>query len=549
MPDPNRPETPPAVLERASELGLPCWRVTTDGVVVEEPSLTGPAGLWFRSGPVERILEHAVRMWNACESPEPIEVAAGFWLLPLPETRRRKRAGYTVMATIGPAIFETGPFETVCAAARLDRHVTRQTLRPLASFTEAESMRLARTLAWMAEDQRAVAKHEHGLSGFTTQLGESYETISALYGVGRTMHQVAEPANFLRSTVTSLFETLAFGWVACRIADDPKLPARIRGRVFHVGAHGCAEDEFESVLTQLKARVRAEATNGKAMLINAVGEIPEPLGPQIVAQPIRRDGVQYGVVFAGSKGGYDPAVSTYDTLLLEAAAGFLMAFLENVALYEQQRATFMGTIRAMTAAIDAKDRYTRGHSERVAFMSRQLALASGLAPAEADRIHVAALIHDVGKIGVPERVLCKPGRLTDEEFELIKLHPEIGRNILQDIPTLADCLPGVLHHHERWDGRGYPHGLAGEDIPLIARIIGLADTFDAMSSSRSYRSAMPREKVLAEIERCAGSQFDPGLVPAFLTIALADYDAMVERHRENTFATAAEDTLQQRQAA
>jgi HD-GYP domain-containing protein (c-di-GMP phosphodiesterase class II) len=136
----------------------------------------------------------------------------------------------------------------------------------------------------------------------------------------------------------------------------------------------------------------------------------------------------------------------------------------------------------------------------------------------------------VGKIGVPEAVLCKPGKLTDDEFEKIKLHPQIGYDILKDIPSLRDILPGVLHHHERYDGRGYPHGLSGEDIPLMARIIGVADTFDAMSSNRAYRAKMSRDVVLAEIARCAGTQFDPNLANAFLTLDLSEYDRMVANH-------------------
>ncbi|MCA9311706.1 MAG: HD domain-containing protein, partial [Phycisphaerales bacterium] len=142
--------------------------------------------------------------------------------------------------------------------------------------------------------------------------------------------------------------------------------------------------------------------------------------------------------------------------------------------------------------------------------------------------------HDVGKIGVPESVLCKPGKLTNEEYAQIKKHPEIGYQIVKDIPLLDDTLPGILHHHERYDGRGYPAGLVGEHIPFMARIIGLADAFDAMSSTRTYRAAMDREKVLSEIQNGAGTQFDPELVAVFSTIDLAVFDQMVERHQQQS---------------
>ncbi|MCB1155754.1 HD-GYP domain-containing protein, partial [bacterium] len=169
------------------------------------------------------------------------------------------------------------------------------------------------------------------------------------------------------------------------------------------------------------------------------------------------------------------------------------------------------------------------HSERVAHLSSQLALAVGYTPEEAERVDIAGLVHDVGKIGVPEAVLCKNGRLTDEEFAEIRRHPQVGYDILRGIPLLQDVLPGVLHHHERWDGRGYPSNASGDSIPQIARIICLADTFDAMSSNRSYRAAMPREKVFEELRKCAGTQFDPDLVGPFLALDFGAFDDMISQ--------------------
>ena len=160
-----------------------------------------------------------------------------------------------------------------------------------------------------------------------------------------------------------------------------------------------------------------------------------------------------------------------------------------------------------------------------------MAAAAGQDPAVVERYRVAGLIHDVGKIGVPEAVLCKPGRLTEDEFRQIQRHPTIGTTILQDVPALADVMAGVLHHHERFDGRGYPAGLAGADIPLVARTLALADTFDAMSSNRSYRAALPRAQVLAEIGKCAGAQFDPELAATFVTLDFAPFDEQLAAAR------------------
>jgi len=145
---------------------------------------------------------------------------------------------------------------------------------------------------------------------------------------------------------------------------------------------------------------------------------------------------------------------------------------------------------------------------------------------------MAGLLHDVGKIGVPESVLQKTGRLTPEEFDQMKKHPQIGARILQDIKQIADIIPGVLSHHERYDGKGYPFGLAGENIPHMGRIICLADCFDAMTSNRTYRKALPLEVALTEIRRCAGTQFDPALTEAFLRIPLDEFRSLIRDHQQ-----------------
>jgi putative nucleotidyltransferase with HDIG domain len=182
--------------------------------------------------------------------------------------------------------------------------------------------------------------------------------------------------------------------------------------------------------------------------------------------------------------------------------------------------------------VDAKDAYTCGHSERVAMLSRLLAERAGLAEPAIERVYMGGLLHDVGKIGVPESVLQKTGRLTPEEFEQMKKHPEIGARILTDIKQIRDIIPGVLRHHERYDGRGYPGGLAGEDIPLMGRIICLADGFDAMTSNRTYRRALPLEVALMEIRRCSGTQFDPRLAQAFLEIDAGRLRDLLRNHQD-----------------
>ena len=195
-----------------------------------------------------------------------------------------------------------------------------------------------------------------------------------------------------------------------------------------------------------------------------------------------------------------------------------------------QKLLLTSVLQALMLSLDAKDSYTRGHSDRVSHLARLMAIELELSPDEIDLISTAGLVHDLGKIGVPENVLRKPTRLTNEEFALIKLHPDIGRKIVQGIPLLFRAVPSVLHHHERWDGTGYPRGLKGEQIPLFARILAVADAFDAMSSPRCYKDPISINFVLAEIERGKDTQFDPEVVEAIKRVDLTEYKTLLAGH-------------------
>jgi putative two-component system response regulator len=179
---------------------------------------------------------------------------------------------------------------------------------------------------------------------------------------------------------------------------------------------------------------------------------------------------------------------------------------------------FLHVVESLADAIDAKDNYTKGHSGRVAAYSKEIAKRYGYDEKRQEKIIMMGLLHDVGKIGVPDEVINKPGRLTDEEFAKIKKHPGIGGKILDNIREMPELAAGAKWHHERYDGKGYPEGLSGDDIPEEARIIAVADAFDAMTSTRSYRSALPIEEVRREIEKGKGNQFDPKFADIMLEI-------------------------------
>jgi len=186
-------------------------------------------------------------------------------------------------------------------------------------------------------------------------------------------------------------------------------------------------------------------------------------------------------------------------------------------LYDRNmRELFLATIKSLAAAIDAKDPYTRGHSERVAIFSVAIARELGLDERGLERVQIAALLHDVGKIGIEDAVLRKPERLTDAEYAIIKRHPAMGASIMAPIRQLKDIIPGMRHHHEALDGSGYPDGLAGGEIPLMARIIAVADTFDAMTSDRLYQQAMDDQVAIRTLTRLSGTRYDPKAVQAFI---------------------------------
>ena len=202
--------------------------------------------------------------------------------------------------------------------------------------------------------------------------------------------------------------------------------------------------------------------------------------------------------------------------MLAVLCGRASAALENARLYEDLQDTFKQTIQALANLLEDKDPYTRGHSERVARYGRMIALGLGLSEAEVAAVVDGGLIHDIGKLGIRHEDLNKAEPLTEDEYEMFKSHTTRGKWILEPIPFLHHLIPAVYHHHERWDGKGYPLGLAGEDIPLMARILAIADTYDAMTSHRAYRRALPHDVAIREIEAFAGTQFDPRLVRAFV---------------------------------
>lgn len=521
------------VRDRCWALGMPTLACDAAGAPAAgggEP-LDPVVEAFVRSPFLGGLLRGAAKRWGDEDLPAPSELFDGFWALPIAETQRRRRIGYLVAFALQPAALTAEQLDAACQSAALDSAAVRAALAPLAIYDRAGVRAAARMATWCHHDRMELAVGEETLCGFSRQLTEAYEEITLLQKLGRSMNELAQPEKFVRLACDELHATLSFRWIAARFVQDASAARHMAGRTI---VSGEAPGGARAMVPMLDAVLAALKPPTPLVLAPGGGDHPAlaRLRSGLVAQPVMRAGVLVGALVAGDKIGDETTILAPDMKLMDAGSQLMTILLENAALYEDQQSMFLGTLEALTASIDAKDRYTCGHSERVAHLAMRLAAEIGMDADQVERVRIAGLVHDVGKIGVPEAVLCKPGRLTEEEFELIKAHPEIGRRILADIPQLEDVLPAVMHHHERWDGRGYPHGLAGEHIPLHARLIALADSFDAMSSTRTYRPALPREQVLREIRKCAGTQFDPTLAPTFATLDFRDYDALVARHVE-----------------
>ncbi|MCX6567083.1 MAG: HD domain-containing protein [Candidatus Aminicenantes bacterium] len=225
-----------------------------------------------------------------------------------------------------------------------------------------------------------------------------------------------------------------------------------------------------------------------------------------------------GILFVGEKLSEESYDRNDFNLLATLADEAGIAF-ENAKLYGDIKRTYFETVQALAQAIEASDEYTRGHSDRVTKIAVEIAKQLELSRDKIDTLKFAGILHDIGKIGVIKEVLHKPGKLSDLEFALIKMHPKLGEEIIKPVAFLEKVRPIIRHHHERFDGNGYPDGLHGDFIPFMSRILAVADTYDAMTSHRPYRSALSADIARAEIKKCSGTQFDPVVVQAFLEIA------------------------------
>lgn len=449
----------------------------------------------------------------------------GCAVMAVPAYRRRRLVGAAAACYPTQQLLDQEFLARACSQFELDYEVTAAAAARCCKRGAAEAGDLLRLLQWALESEQALQTANSELETLSTNLTSTYEELSLLYQISGAMKVTRTPQDFLLGVCRDLQEVMNISAAAAVMYAHP--PLAPKDVVVVSGEVGLTSEQLkELTTTQIKPLL---AKTHRPILENQFVWRTRPdlakAVRNLIAVPMAGEGL-LGVLLVVNKMG---DFNSVDLKLMSSIGSQSAVFLSNSMLYADLQDLLMGVLRALTATIDAKDPYTCGHSYRVAELSRRLAQEHNLPPERVQRVHLAGLLHDIGKIGVAESTLCKPGRLTDAEYEDIKKHPGLGARILGGIRQLDDVVGWILAHHERLDGRGYPQGLSGKDLPMEARIIGLADSFDAMTSDRTYRKALPLAAASEEIRKHAGTQFDPELVRTFLRI---DLPAVLEELRQ-----------------
>ena len=378
---------------------------------------------------------------------------------------------------------------------------------------------LTEMLNAFADEFKTVSKAAEHLEMVSTELTQAYEEVMLLHNMSKNMKVTHTNATFLQMACDQIIRSVNVEGIAIY------LEKYVEGQRPLALTAGCGMNLIDTGAADiLHGRLESELDRGReGLLDSAVGSTMKydwPRGVQsIIAVPLWGNDGMIGLMVATNSVD-KPDFDGIDVKLFNSVANQCAVFIENDRLFGDLKELFIGSLKALTNSIDAKDQYTRGHSERVAFISRwigeRLAEQQPLEDEQIHRIYLAGLLHDIGKIGVDEDVLRKKGKLTEEDMNRIKAHPRIGAAILADIKQMAELIPGILYHHERIDGKGYPEGLKGDQIPFMGKIIGLADAFDAMTSRRVYRDAMSIKRATVEIEKNLGTQFDEHIARVFI---------------------------------
>ncbi len=369
-------------------------------------------------------------------------------------------------------------------------------------------------------------RSEYELDRMAEELAECYEELHLVYAVDAHIRQsTGRDEALLRLLLKSTAEHMgADVAVYVRPADRLCIFATALSKEIR---------DFDLVLVKVRSDLlRFVQTSKESVVLNDADDARRPyvfnnMPYRILACPVDVERSVGGIVVLLNHM-HKPPFSNSDRRLMSVLANQLSGLAKDELLVRRLGNFTEQMAQALVEAVEAKDPYTRGHSERVNFLSMEIGNALGLPADELQDLHWGSLLHDVGKIGIPDALLSKPAGLTKDEHTFVMMHAERSYEILRDVEQMKNALPGLRHHHEMYDGRGYPHGLKGERIPLHARIMAVADTYDSITSSRAYRAGRSHEMALTEIERVSGSQLDPVMVGSFRKICAREPEWLVQ---------------------
>ena len=403
-------------------------------------------------------------------------------------------------------------------------HVRRGRVFRGLNLVRTRKSQILAALEQIENDKLDLKKKNDEMRVLNAELADTIDTLKAINTASNLLVSRDNSDEILQATMRFIVDALQFDRAIIMLVNDERTEIKFEYAVgagpgdieAHLKDYSIPLDREDNLLAQV-------AAIGRPTLIRDVREAGLRLENRILANfdvssfvicPLRASDEIIGIV-AADRHQNKKNVSEKDLDDLAIFANTIAETLNKARLKEELEASYINTVRALVRAIEENDAYTRGHSERVASLSVELGRALGMNDAELEYLRIGCLLHDVGKIGVAEAIVQKPMSLTDSEYDIIKLHPEKGSEIVGPVSFLKDYLYIIRNHHERYDGRGYPDGLAGDEIPLGAQIATVADAYDAMTSTRPYRQGMPVEKATSKIDNGSGTQFSPRVVAAF----------------------------------
>ncbi|MGA2193569.1 MAG: HD domain-containing phosphohydrolase, partial [Nitrospirota bacterium] len=381
---------------------------------------------------------------------------------------------------------------------------------------ETVNLQLTRRVKEVEEANEQIAMLIRDLAQKNNELEKVVERLTTVNRIGNILNSILDKDNVIEVIVTTMAKTMTAEICSLMLINDATKELEV---AFAVGLDGKRLRNVR-VGEGVSGYVAGE---GKPLLVVdiekdprfQIANDPQYTTSSLIAAPLFSKGKVIGVLNINNKKSGDP-FSQDDLDLLTTVAGQAAIAVENSNLYRDIRSSYFDTVRALVNALEAKDKYSKGHSERVTLLAMMMAEEMGLPDDRKQALQHAGVLHDIGKIGISMSILNKTGKLTGEEYDVIKDHPLIGEKILDPITFLKDVKVIVGEHHERYDGKGYPHQKKGSELSIEARILAVADTFDALTSDRPYRKALAFDDAVAEIKRCSASQFDPDIVEVFV---------------------------------